>query len=212
VKKIQTLAVLVCLAFAGQLAADDQAPPTSVGTGRSGQTAWEFVGTIQQNGVDMTMSGYVTALAGLAETQLFTDPTVRSDATARCKFSATAKMTTRNVVSPLFVLNANATGKISCAANSGFAGPTVVASFDTKYQTIVDVTAAGKGRFEATGETVRTDAQNFTLDGVTYRLGEANRLLRIQMTGDATLTDPSGPISTIVVAGRAVIGDYLPQP
>jgi hypothetical protein len=157
------------------------------------------------------MSGYLTAMAGLTEAQLYSDPNVRSADTARFKVTATGKMTSRNAVSPLFVLNSVATTTISFNPGGLFTSASTIATLNSELQTVVDVTAPAKGQFSGSGDYVRTTADNFTIDGVRYRFGEANRVLHLTMSGDGTLTDPAGPVSTIVVAGRAVIGDYLPQ-
>lgn len=201
--------LLAGLVAAGPIMAADDPTAISVATGRNGQTAWEFIGAISQYGAVMNMTGYLTAIAGLNEAQLFDDANVRSADTARFRFSAEGKMTTRNVMVPLFVLNSVATGAISF--RDGGMAPVTIAELDSTYQTVVDVIAQGKGQFSASGQSVRTTAENFTIDGISYRLGEPNRVLHVTMSGNGTLTDPSGPVSTIVVAGRAVIGDYLPQ-
>jgi hypothetical protein len=126
-------------------------------------------------------------------------------------------MTSRNVVSPLFVLDAVASTSITFNASALFNPAQSIASANSTLQTVMHVISPftaqspGRGLFTATGEQVRTTADNFTLDGVTYRFGEPNRVLRVTMVGDGLLTDPTGPISTITVAGTAVVGDYLPQ-
>jgi hypothetical protein len=202
---------IACLAAAGQLWAADPPTPVTVAAGRNGQTAWEFIGTIKQNGADMTMTGYITAIAGLQEGQLFNDATTRSDTTARFKFSATGKMTARHVLAPLFVLSAVSTSNYTFNSGTLLGSSSTIATTNATLQTVVDVISPGRGLFQLSGEIVRTTADNFTLDGVTYRFGEPNRVMRINMTGDGTLSDPAGPVSTILVAGRVVMGDYLPQ-
>jgi hypothetical protein len=190
------------------MAADDpSAVPVAVG--RAGQTAWQFIGTINQRGVDFTMSGYLTSVSGLTDAQLFSNPDDRSAETARFKVTATGKMTGRNAIPPLFVLNSVATTSVGFGSGPAAAS---VATFNSELQTVIDVTAPQKGQFTASGDYVRTGAENFVIDGVRYRFGEANRAVHVTMSGDGTLADPTGPVATIIVAGRAVIGDYLPQP
>ncbi len=214
---IPRVAVVASLLFAGRFVqAEDQ--PVSVAVGRTGQTAFEFVGSIEQSGDDMKLTGYITSIAGLAESQLFTDPTTRSPNTARFSIVATGKLTSRNVASPLFVLDAVSTASINFNAGTLFSSAGAIASANSTLQTVVHVISPftaqspGRGLFTASGEFVRTTADNFELDGVTYRFGEANRVMRITMVGDGILMDPTGPISTITVAGTVVVGDYLPQP
>ena len=203
--------LFAALASAVPVMAADDPSAVSIATGRTGQTAWQFIGTINQNGLDMSMSGYLTAAAGITETQLFSDPSVRSADTARFKITATGKLTGRNVAPPLVVLNATATTTISFSGDAQDYSSAGIATLESTLQTVVDVTAAGKGQFSGSGDYVRTWADNFTLDGVDYRFGESNRVLYLTMSGDGTLSDPAGPVATIVVAGRATIGDYLPQ-
>jgi hypothetical protein len=203
--------ILAALASAAPMMAADDPTAVSVGTGRTGQTAWQFIGTINQTGADMTMSGYLTAIAGLTEAQLYHDPNIRSADTAQFKFTATGKMTVRNAAPPLFVLNSVATTTISVSPGGLFSSSSNIATLDSNLQTVVDVTAPARGQLSGSGDYVRTSAANFVIAGVTYRFGESNRVLHLTMSGDGMLTDPAGPVSTIVVAGRAVIGDYLPQ-
>jgi hypothetical protein len=121
------------------------------------------------------------------------------------------------VVAPLFVLDAVVATGIMFNANALFTPAQPIASANSTLQTVMHVISPftpqspGRGLFSASGEQVRTTADNFVLDDVTYRFGEPNRVLRITMVGDGLLTDPTGPISTITVAGTAVVGEYLPQ-
>jgi hypothetical protein len=120
-------------------------------------------------------------------------------------------MTTRNVLSPLFVLSSVSPGTITFNSAAQYGSPATIATTNTTLQTVVNVISPGRGIFNASGDMVRATASNFTLDGVTYRFGESNRVMRVTMVGDGSLTDPAGPLSSFVVAGKVVVGDYLPQ-
>ena len=54
-----------------------------VATAEAGEPVFEFIGTIGQNGGSFIATGYLTAVAGLPEKLLFTDPVTRSQQSAR---------------------------------------------------------------------------------------------------------------------------------
>jgi hypothetical protein len=184
----------------------------SVGTGLPGETAFEFIASVSQNGSYFSVTGYLTAVAGLAEAMLFTDPVIRSQTTARFTFSATANLVSRNVLGVMFVLDEAGSFTISYSeAANGM--PTNIASGSMTLQTSVQVTSAfagsqspGKGNFRANGELVRTANQSFTLGGISYEFGDANQPWLLTAAGDGTLTDPNTPVSSIVLGGSSVVG------
>jgi len=187
-----------------------------VATGQAGQTAFEFIGTISQNGGNFKMSSYITAIAGLPETALFTDPSIRSQATARFSFEVTAALVSRNVLNPIFAIDS--TGQASISITEFVAGvPSEVTTGSVTVQTTIQATAAftpqspGKGNFRASGQFIQSSPGSFTLGGVTYHFGSPNRVLLLTASGDGTLTNAQTPVSQIIVAGNAIVCEDTPS-
>jgi hypothetical protein len=188
-----------------------------VATGQAGETAFEFIASASQNGSNFTATGYLTAIAGLPETALFTDPVIRSQNTARFTFAATAQLVSRNVLDVLFVLDEVGTFAISYSENAG-GTPPAIATGSVQLQTTVQVTtkfssaqSPGKGNLRATGEFVRTATQVFTLGSIRYEFGDTTHPWLITAVGDGTLTDPAVPVSQITLAGSATVGPRPPK-
>jgi len=187
-----------------------------VASGSTGEIVFEFIGTINQNGANFAATGYLTAVAGLPEKVLFTDPVTRSQDSARFTFAATATLVSRNVIRPMFVLDETGTLTVTFRETAGGV-PVAIASGPVKLQSSVQVTAPfmsvqspGKGNFRLTGEFVRTHTSSFQLGGVTYEFGDARIPWVLTASGDGTLTEPNAPIAQIVAAGNAVAGMGAP--
>ena len=85
--------VVVSAILALAAVAEAAGAPTPVAVGKGGQTAYEFVGQVDQQGGSFTYYGYVTYVRGLEDPELFTIPGVdQSEATARFTFYASAQM------------------------------------------------------------------------------------------------------------------------
>jgi hypothetical protein len=189
------------------------APGTlGVATGQPGETAFEFISTVNQNVGNFSAIGYLTAVSGLPEAELFTDPVIRSQNTARFTVSVSAKLVSRNVLGVMFVLDEAGTFTISYNETAGVA-PVAIVTGSITLQTSVQVTAQftsaqspGRGNFRATGEVVRTATQIFTVGGVPYEFGDITHPWLITAVGDGTLTDPNAPVSQIVLGGSAFVG------
>jgi hypothetical protein len=194
------------------------APGTlGVAAGQPGETAFEFIATVNQNGANFTATGYLTAVSGLPEALLFTDPVIRSQATARFTVSVSAKLVSRNVLGVMFVLDEAGTLTVSYSETAGVA-PVAIVTGSLTLQTSVQVTtqftsaqSPGKGNFRATGEVVRTATQIFTLGGVPYEFGDVSHPWLITAAGDGTLTDPNAPVAQIVLGGSALVGPKAPK-
>lgn len=182
-----------------------------VATGETGETVAEFIATIGQNGASFTATGYMTALAGLPEALLFTNPVTRSMQAARFTISVNAQLISRNIIKPMFVLDESGTATVSFSESGET--PTVIATGSVTLQTSVQVTSAfvsatspGKGNFRLTGEFSRKGPGAFTIEGVTYKFGDPTVPWILNATGDGTLTDPNTPISQVVAVGNVVVG------
>ena len=186
-----------------------------VAAGKAGETVFEFIATISQNGGDFSATGYLTAIAGLPESVLFTDPVIRSPQTARFSLSVTATLTARNVMQPMFLLDERGNATVQYSENAG-GNPTIIASGPVTLQTSVQVTSPfvgsqspGKGNFRLTGEIVHAESGSFLLGGVTYQFGAPRIAWIVNGAGDGTLTDPLTPVSMTVVVGNVVAGGRL---
>ena len=101
------------------------APGTlGVATGQPGETAFEFISTVNQNVSNFSAIGYLTAVSGLPEAELFTDPVIRSQNTARFTVSVSAKLVSRNVLGVMFVLDEAGTFAVSYNETAGVAPAT----------------------------------------------------------------------------------------
>jgi len=189
------------------------APDTfGVATGQLGETAWEFVATANQDGGDFSVNGYLTAIGGLPEAVLFTDPVTRSQATARFTVTASLQLVSRNVLGVMFVLDEAGTFTVSYSETAS-ATAAAIASGSISVQSSIQVTtqftseeSPGKGNFRATGELVRTATQIFTLDGVPHEFGDASQAWLMTAAGAGTLTDPNAPVAQIVLGGSVAVG------
>jgi len=190
--------------------------PNEIGSAPTAQNSLALVGTAEQDGVSLTLFGYVTHAAGLDDALLFgqgTDPfQERSEATARLTFFASATITSRAVHENLFTTLA--TGEVTfhfseepTGADFGeprsFSEGEEVASFRATLQNVINVQRPNEAVETTTGEMTQTGADTFMLEGDRYRLGAGDNAYRVILTGQGTRTEPTIPRSTVVFAGTA---------
>ncbi len=200
------------------------AAPPQVGMGLPAQNALEFVGRIDQNGPNFTGYGYFTFIRDLNSTQLFTNPALASESTARFTFYATAVMDARAVVSDVFVINSlgdmtfyfdpSPPGR-SFGNPASFTSGTPIATASMRYHDTLLVQAPNKGLASGVAEVIQETATAFSLGGSSYTLGAPDLFYRFTTIGNATRTDPnpSNPVSFVLLSGHAVTGgqsSYLP--
>lgn len=217
------LLIIPVLAARGKLLPAQAAPP-QVGVGLADQNALEFIGRINQEGPSFTGYGYLTYVRDLNNTQLFTNPANPSEATARFTFVATATMTSRAILTEVFVLNSLGTMTFyfdDSPPGRDFSDPTSftsgipIATASMRYQDILLVQAPDKGLAQGVAEVTQLTATPFTLAGTSYTLGQPDLLYRFSTIGNGTRTDPDPnfPRSFVLMAGHAQTAgrsNYLP--
>jgi hypothetical protein len=200
-----------------------QAAPLQVGVGIAGQNAFEFIGQINQNDLNFTGFGYLTYIRDLNNAEIYTNPTNPSEDTARFTYVATATLTSRAILTDVFVIDSE--GTITFYFNqsppnrsfdnpASFASGTPIATASMRYQDILLVQSANKGLATGVAEVTQLSAPAFTLNGQSYQFGQSNLLYRLSTVGNGTRTNISPPISFVLLAGNAVTSgqqSLLPQ-
>ena len=183
-----------------------------VGMPRHGESALEFLGRSDQDGPTVTHYGYLTHLFGLANAALFSDPTTRTEATARFTFTTTTILTARHEVGNLIVTAAPGTLTIYFNDTPGsdftqpgsFASNQPVAIFSVRYHNILNVQGPNEGIATATADLVQLSASAFTLNGRQHRLGTQGLQLRVRATGQGTRTQVD-PVKAFFLLGAQAI-------
>jgi hypothetical protein len=165
--------------------------PTPVGAPATGETSFEFIGKLDQPSLDVSnFYGYVTHVAGIADSKLFTQGD-RSDSTARLTFFVTAKLDAHLHQLPLFVTTGagtisfylNAAGGASIADPASFRRGAVVATAAARFQDVLNAQSETSGLESASGTLRQLTAATFTLAGKTYRFGHRGLRSHIAMSG-----------------------------
>jgi len=193
------------------------ADPTAIGLVPAGQTMFTFVGKIDQNGTLADDVGYLTSVAGLDEGLLFVggDPLSRTESTARLTYFASAKLLTRSINGNVFITSGTAEttlylsrGGASFDDPASFKSGEAIATFQSRWQDIVNVQSPNKGVATVTSDETQRTASTFTLGGAQYLFGRAGLRFRLNVAGEGTRTDPTAPRASILYGGNAV---PLPQ-
>jgi hypothetical protein len=169
--------------------------------------AAEVIGEVAQDDNGLTGYGYVTHLAGLADSALFAGAT--SEAGARLTFFSTATVTARfphgalvsTVGRGVIAFHLSGGGADFANPQSFAAGP-VVARFDARLQNIASVVAPNQAVTTIEGELVQRGAPAFRLGGRRYRLGHAGAHVLLSATGPGMRTNQTPPRALFDVAGR----------
>lgn len=208
---VPLLAVSVYVA-SGQLLSPTA--PIEVGSATGGQNAVEFVGRADQDGANFISYGYLTHISGLTDTLLFsgTFPFV-NETNARFTYYATATLTSRYVISSVFVIDSIGTtvyyyhpaGGAQFANPASFAVGQPVLTATVRSQNILNVQAPNLGVGTNFGELTQTGVSAFDLGGQTYQIGRVGLIERTFSTGEGTRTDPITPKSFTVLSGNAVV-------
>lgn len=183
-----------------------------VGIAPAAHNAYEFVGRIDQDGFNFTGYGYLTYIRGLDNSQLFTNPITPTEGTAHFTFFATATLTSRAIISNIFVIDSLGPMTFYYQSNpqadfnnpTSFASGTPIATASVRFHNILNVQGPNQGIATNIGEVTQFTATPFTLGQETYQLGRAGLLHRLSATGQGTRTDPVIPRSFVLFAGNAV--------
>jgi hypothetical protein len=209
------LLIVMLLATSGSQAVAPAAPAVAdvmVGAGSPGLNLYEFVGRVDQNGFAFTGYGYLSYLRGMSYDQIFTNPLAASEATAHFTYYATATLTSRVIISSVFVINSEGpitfyyqpTPSGTFTNPLSFAGGTPIATGVIRYQSILNVQAPNQGIATGIGELTQITAPEFTIDGVTYQFGQPGLIERMSTYGQGTRLDAVIPKSFVVLAGNSV--------
>lgn len=183
----------------------------AVATGRAGDTLFEFVCRIGQDGEDFTGQGYLTNIAGLDSDTLFTgDP--RDETHARYLLTANGLLVTRSVDGAVHVLNID--GKLaiyySQSGGAAWSNPTAfaaghpIATYTLELQDVLTVIMTGTGIPTLNGVATQTGAGR--ANG--WPFGRQRSTSRFLATGLGTRSDtnttPENAEATLTVAGSMI--------
>jgi len=217
------VALAAALAAVGFLPSQARAQgETRLGVTGAGEVGFEYAGQIEQMGPLSDDFGYLSELAGIDESKLFTgqNPMDRSEATARFTFFSSAKRLTRS--ENVNLLNSAGTGETTLyfndAGGASFADPSsfrkgvAVATYSSTWQDVLSVYARNMAIASIVAFSTQKAANPFTLGGTRYVLGEPGLTLRLTFTGVGMRTEPTEPRATIRYGGSATIlaGGALP--
>jgi hypothetical protein len=184
-----------------------------VGIAPEARQAIGVIGTILQDGPNLTGFGWLTQVAGLGDRDLFTDPAQRGPATARLRWHAEVKVGTIDLLPSLFFGTGKGRLRIFFAAHGGaqsdkpetFATGRLVARYTGEFRNIQTVYAPDHAITEIIGELTQRVAHRFVVRGRHRQLGRVGQLQRLEASGPATRTEPTIPRSVRYVAGGITI-------
>lgn len=184
-----------------------------VGDAPDGANALEFIARSDQDGMTVTHYGYLTHVSDLPDESLFSNPAVRTEATARFTFSATTKLTARHLLGN--IIATAAAGKMTIYFNqvpgadftnpASFSNGQPIATFSVRFQNILNVQSPDLGESTAVADLVQLQARSFTLDGRHLRLGQQELRARLFATGQGTRTQVDPPKSSFLLAGNITV-------
>jgi hypothetical protein len=216
-----TLALTVSL-FASTWQPSTAATTVDVGMPQPGQNSMEFVGIVDQDGLNFTYYGYVTYLAGASNSLLFTGPFTQTEDTARFTFHGTATMTERAIISNVFNLNAAGTITFYYDESPGadfdnpasFIRGTAIATSTTRFHNVLSVIAPNTGVATGMAELTQTATEPFEVSGQTYYLGRTGMQQRFTYSGSGVRLEPTTPRAIIIIAADGQVTNlpiYMPN-
>jgi hypothetical protein len=187
--------------------------PSIVGVAPVGANALEFLARSDQDGMTVTHYGYLTHISDLPDESLFSNPSVRTEATARFTFSATTTLTARHLLGNIIATSAVGTLTIyfNQALGADFGNPASftngqpIATFSVRFQNILNVQSPDSGESTAVADLAQLQARSFTLDGRNLRLGQHALRARLFATGQGTRTQVDPPKSSFLLAGNITV-------
>ena len=188
-----------------------------------GTDTYQYAGRIDQDGLEFIGYGYIYNMQGLAPTALFSDPYSPSEATAYFTYYATAKLTSRAVVTDavrgIFALDSvgeitfyyQSSPSASFGSPDSFANGKPIATAAINFQDILSVQEPNRGISTGNGEFTMLTSEPFTFGAETLRFGHPGIVHQISTFGDALRTDPTIPQSSVLLAGNARRLSFLQQ-
>lgn len=215
---IAALAVIVLLlVFTGQELYSQGESVSEIGSG-----SYQFVGRIDQEGINFTAYGYVYDIEGVAPEELFSDSDAvnASESTAHFTYYATAELTSRAVITDTnrAIFPLNSVGEITYyyqdSPSASFSDPqsfiqgTAVTTATIRMQDVLTVQAPNRGLAIGTGELSVSSTEPFTFGEDLVRFARPGKSYRISTMGDAIRTDPVTPESSVLLAGDAASAPF----
>ena len=190
--------------------------PTVIGTPPSGQNAMEFIGTGREGASGIMPVGYFTHIDGLPDDLLFSDPSTRTEATARFTFVGVPATGSRTMLGTLvsssgtatFTFFFNATPGANFNDPSSFAKGQPIAAYAARTHSVlhvlVPISAAGPGKalVIAAGDVIQNRADPFALQGRPFVLGKVGQRLKVSAQGDFVVAQANPPLATAILAGE----------
>ncbi len=207
-------ALLAIFIVTANLSSAPAAPAdVEVGIAPFGQNATEFVGRADQNGGNFISYGYLTRIAGLTDTLLFSDTLNTNETTAHFTFYATSTLTSRAVLTPVFVVDSvgtiiyyyNPAPSASFSISPSFKSGVPILTATVRFQDILNVQAPGQGVATGVGELIHIANAPFTIGGTTYRLGRVGLQERSSTTGEGIRPNPNILQSFVLYAGNTMV-------
>ena len=183
-----------------------------VGIPRGGENAYESLGRSDQDGPVLRHYGYLTHIFGSPDAALFSDPTTRTEATARFTFVATTTWDARHEFGNIIVTSAPGTVTIffNEAPSADFDNPESfasgqpIATFSVRYYNVLNVQAPGQGNSSLVADLIQQSTNSFTLNGRLLRLGRRGLQERIQASGQGTRIQVD-PVRAFFLLGASAV-------
>lgn len=177
---------------------------------------YEFIGRIDQNGADFTGYGYLYSIDGLEAMDLFSNPLLGDETTARFTYYATATLSARAILTDadrgIFALDSvgtisfyyQPTPSATFSNPLSFAGGTQIAVAEMRYQDILNVQGPNRGIAVGNGEFTIVSSTPFSIGAESYVFGSPGQIHYVSTFGEGRRTNAVVPISSVLMAGNAV--------
>ena len=195
------------------------AAQTVVGESRGTDSAFEYIGVIEQVGPALSATGYLTRVAGLTASQLFTSATT-NESTATFTFVGSASLTSHVNLGNVFLSGApgqisvyyNPTGGATFGNPASFQQGTLVARLDVRFLNSLTVIGTNLGVSTGTAHGWQSTAATFTIDSASYRFGTPGITHDMTLPGRGDRTAPAPPVATFQFSGASVTSRQAPLP
>jgi hypothetical protein len=187
----------------------------TVGVVRGGRNALEVIGTLAQDGVDLTGYGYLTRLSGVPDARLFAGAGVdRGEGNCRFTFFSHVQVTGRSVrpelssviaVGGLAIFFDATGGGADFADPASFSSGRRIATYSVRFHNVLTVIAPDQAITTVVGQLEQRSAERFVLFGRRTRLGRPGLRERLTVTGPGRRSDPATPGAVFQVAGNVVV-------
>jgi hypothetical protein len=179
------------------------------------QSAFEFLGRSNQEGPNVSHFGYITHILGLGDELLFSNPNMRTEATAHFTFFAKSTLDSRYELGNL--ITTSAPGELTLFVNENpqgnfnnpesFARGNAFASYSTRHHNVLNVQTANEGITNAVVELVQLRVSSLTVNGHRFQWGHPGLRARLSATGQGTRTQLDPLRAFFLVGGQVVIVD-----